>query len=313
MSPHPVFTVFTPTYNRAHTLHRVHDSLARQTYRDFEWLIVDDGSTDGTDAVVRDWIPKAAFAIRYIWQPNRGKHVAFNRGVRDARGELFLPLDSDDGCVPEALERLLFHWQRIPARRRPQFSAVTALCMDERGQRIGKRFPADVVDSDSLEMRYRFGITCEKWGFHRTDVLRQYPFPEGIVARWLPEGVIWSRIARTYKTRFVNEMLRIYHTDQPSLMRTATPATDAPATSFAQLTILNDELDFFLYQPLEFWRVAARYVRLSRHLDVPLREQVRKIRSPLGRLLWIAGIVPGLLLYMRDRRSARRAFGTRTA
>src|SRR5688572_23550113 len=104
------FTVFTPTHNRAHTLQRVYDSLRGQTFRDFEWLIVDDGSKDGTDRLAAAWARSADFEIRYRRQPNRGKHVAFNAGVRDARGELFLPLDSDDACVPRALERFIHHW-----------------------------------------------------------------------------------------------------------------------------------------------------------------------------------------------------------
>jgi len=316
MLSEPLFTVFTPTYNRAHTLHRVRDSLVLQTYRNFEWLIVDDGSTDDTEMLVRQWSAHSDFAIRYVKQPNRGKHVAFNRGVREARGELFLPLDSDDACVPNALERFVHHWNDIPAERRSAFSAVTALCMDEHGKVVGRRFPRDVTDSDSLEMRYRFKITCEKWGFHRTDVLRQYPFPEDIRARWVPEAVVWSRIARQYKTRFVNELLRIYIADQPSLMRCDTPATDAAATRFAQLMILNHELDFFWYQPLGFWITAARYARLSRHARTPLLEQVRDLTSPLARFLWLLGLAPGRALYYRDEWTTarrRRALTHRSA
>src|SRR5690242_19362698 len=102
----PLFTVFTPTYNRAHTIERVYRSLCTQNCRDFEWLVVDDGSTDGTEALIRQWQHEAEFPIRYFWQPNAGKHVAMNRGVAEASGSLFLTLDSDDACVPWALERL---------------------------------------------------------------------------------------------------------------------------------------------------------------------------------------------------------------
>ena len=95
------FTVFTPTCNRCATLPRVYASLAAQTFRDFEWLIVDDGSTDCTAALVDKWTAQADFPIRYLRQENRGKHIASNRAVREARGELFLVLDSDDACVPQ--------------------------------------------------------------------------------------------------------------------------------------------------------------------------------------------------------------------
>lgn len=91
----PTFTVFTPTYNRAHTLLRVFSSLQAQTFQDFEWLIVDDGSTDGTEELIKHWGSESHFPVRYFKQENRGKHVAFNRGVREATGQFFLPLDSD--------------------------------------------------------------------------------------------------------------------------------------------------------------------------------------------------------------------------
>src|SRR5229473_1606416 len=90
-----VFTVFTPTFNRSQTLSRVYEGLRLQTFRDFEWLIVDDGSTDGTKELVEKWQTESAFLIRYIYQENQGKPAAFNHGVQEARGELFVTLDPD--------------------------------------------------------------------------------------------------------------------------------------------------------------------------------------------------------------------------
>ncbi|MDP5238381.1 glycosyltransferase family A protein [Uliginosibacterium sp. 31-16] len=94
-----LFTVFTPTYNRAAVLY---DSLCAQTCRDFEWLIVDDGSTDDTRELVARWQSEAGFSIHYVWQKNGHKKTAMNRGAAEARGELFLTLDSDDACLPDA-------------------------------------------------------------------------------------------------------------------------------------------------------------------------------------------------------------------
>ena len=110
-----IFTVFTPTHDRAHTLVRVFSSLKAQTFRSFEWVIVDDGSTDKTETLVRSWISAVDFSISYHRQPQGGKHRATNRGVALAKGALFLTLDSDDACVPTALERLYHHWSQIPA------------------------------------------------------------------------------------------------------------------------------------------------------------------------------------------------------
>ena len=302
-----VFTVFTPTYNRAHTIERVYSSLEAQTFRDFEWLVVDDGSTDHTQALVEEWQRRADFPIRYIRQENRGKHIAFNSGVREARGELFLPLDSDDACVPHALERFRYHWESIPADQRHRFSAVTALCKDQYGNLVGSPFPSDVLDSNSLDIHYRFHVTGEKWGFHRTDVLREYPFPDP-GRTYVPEGIVWGKIARRYATRFVNDILRIYYVGAPSLMFGQRPARNAPGGRLQHLSLLNEHIDYLRVAPADFFVSAAHYARFSFHVGVPMHRQLQDLHTPQGRLLWSFALPAGWLLYRRDvRRSAAPA------
>src|SRR5437879_13793520 len=106
------FTVLTPTYNRAHLLEGVYRSLCAQTFRDFEWVIVDDGSTDGTRQLVASW--KSFFPIRYTWKPNGGPTSALNAGISAAAGEFIMQVDSDDRLVPHALERFDYRWKQIP-------------------------------------------------------------------------------------------------------------------------------------------------------------------------------------------------------
>lgn len=206
-----VFTVFTPTFNRARTLPRVYESLRAQTFRDFEWLIVDDGSTDETPSLVRRWVEEADFPIRYVWQENHGKPSAFNVGVAEAKGTLFLPLDSDDACIPRALERLLKHWNSIPAESQDLYSGVTVLCMKPDGEISGDRFREPVIDVCYPDLVAHRSGRGERWGFHRTDVLRQYPFPIFPGEKFVAEGVVWNRIARDYRLRLVDDPLRIYY------------------------------------------------------------------------------------------------------
>jgi glycosyltransferase involved in cell wall biosynthesis len=126
-----MFTVFTTSYDRAYTLHRAYESLKRQTFRDFEWLIADNGSSDNTQEVVKKWIEEADFPIRLIsWKKNVGIHGAINRGVQEARGEFFLGFDSDDECAPNSLEDLKKYWDLIPNDSKKSFSGVTARCVD---------------------------------------------------------------------------------------------------------------------------------------------------------------------------------------
>jgi glycosyltransferase involved in cell wall biosynthesis len=117
------FTVFTPTYNREHTLDRVYNSLKVQTYHNFEWLIVDDGSTDNTHDLVKQWQAEADLPLRYIYQNNKGKHTAYNLAAREAGGKFIICLDSDDGCIAEALARFKYHWDTIPEHEQDKFSS----------------------------------------------------------------------------------------------------------------------------------------------------------------------------------------------
>jgi len=299
------FTVFTPSYNAAATLPGVYGCLREQTFRDFEWLIVDDGSTDDTESLVAGWIDRGEFPIRYVRQPNRGKHLAINRGVAEARGELFLTLDADDLCVPQALERFKFHWDSVPPAERERFSAVTSLCQDEQGRVIGDRFPFDPTDSDSLEIYYRYGVRGEKWGFHRTDVLRQFPF-EDIGDKWIEEGVIWKRIARRYKTRYVNEPLRIYRRTFSGITK-ASPAKYAAGHAYSHRLTLNEDLGWFFRRPIFFARIGVHFVRYSLHAGVGPLAQLGQLETAGGKLLWLACAPLGGLVYLRDRWRDRRA------
>lgn len=301
------FTVFTPTYNRAHTLHRVYDSLKKQTFRDFEWVIIDDGSTDNTRKLIESWQKETDFPINYIWQENQGKHIAFNRGVQEACGDLLLPLDSDDSCVSTALERFKYHWDSIPENNRPKFSAVSVLCIDQYGNLIGDKFPGDTFDSDSLEMKYKYKIRGEKWGFHRTEILKNFPFPEIKGQKFIPEGIVWSAIAAKYRTRFVNEPLRIYWTDESGqsdqLTKSAAAAKKhAAGHALWHQSILNNEIGWFLYAPGQFLRSAVHYARFSFHSKTGALIQLKKLNNSFAKALWVIALVVGYLVYLNDEK-----------
>jgi len=302
-SPSHTFTVFTSTRNRAHTLERPFQSLLAQTFRDFEWLIIDNGSTDGTCELVERFQAEADFPIRYHWQVDAGKQGSMNRAVQIADGELFVTLDSDDGCVPTALERFKHHWDSIPEDERGGFTGVTVLCYDELGRLVGTPFPHDPTDSDSREIRYHYKVKGEKWGFHRTDVLREHMFPEipgysGLI----PFSFIWSEIARTYKTRYVNEPLHIYWQDQVvSLSRPTSRMDDAYGGMLETEAILNHDMVFFAEDPKEFVIKAIKYVRSSSHSGRGLRAQWTALSDPRGRVLWLAVLPMGWLAYRLER------------
>ena len=102
-----MITVFTPTFNRGHLIDTLYQSLLKQTNKDFEWIVIDDGSTDRTEAYFTEILAKHnPFEIIYRTQPNGGKHRAINAGVQIAKGELFFIVDSDDYLTEDAIEKL---------------------------------------------------------------------------------------------------------------------------------------------------------------------------------------------------------------
>lgn len=302
-TPQFTFTVFTPTRNRGHVLHRVYRSLQHQTFRDFEWLIVDNDSEDETAAIVALWQAEADFPIRYVRHENRGVHVSRVRAVAEAFGDLFLEFRSADSCMPEALERFRHHWLSIPESERDHFAGVTALAMDERGRIFGRPFPEDLIDSNPNELFYRYDLRGERWGFQRTDILRRYPLPviDGYTG-YLPEGIIWSRIGRHYQTRFVNEVLRVYWLDQPTSISNPTRFADNALGGMIETRdFLDHDVHWFSHDPFAALLRAAKYVRCSFHLRRGVIAQWRGLKHPAGRALWAVSVPLGIAAYLLDR------------
>lgn len=296
----PLFTVLTPTYNRASTLPRLYASLCRQSFQDFEWLVIDDGSSDDTRSLINTWQAEATLCIRYHYQPNAGKHVAFNVGVAEACGSWIAEIDSDDELLPQALETVIDAWHGIPAPERASFVGVTGLCLDDRGRIVGNRYPSDRFVADTLEAHYKYGVRGEKWGVHRRDVLQEFPFPVPPGLKYVPERIVWSRIARKYRTLYINEPLRIYHSGAPEEQLTKRRFASVAHTALLEhQCVLNSELQWFFVAPQQFLRSAVHYGRASLHLKRSSAEQLHSLRAK-ARWLWIVATPLAWLAYLRD-------------
>ena len=299
------FTVCTATFNRAHTLHRVFDSLKAQTFQDFEWLVIDDGSSDETETLIARWQSRTSFSIRYKYQQNQGKHIAINLGATLALGDLFVVADSDDAFLPNALEVFYEAWLAIPKTSRSDFVGVTGLCVTDDGRIIGDRFPEDILDTTSLEVSYRHRVDGEKWGFYRTDIIRQFPSPSIDGLSFFSESIIWHAIGRRYMTRFINKPLRIYKQDAGDQLTRRSPSDTAPAGVFYVITLNNDH-DYMFVAPMFFARIAAHGVRFALHRSESLTTQLSQLRQPKLKALWMIVFIPGLLLYLTDLISAKK-------
>lgn len=285
--PEFLFTVHTPTFNRAHTLKRVYDSLKAQTFTDFEWLIVDDGSDDNSDELISSFIESGEIPIRYFPKKHEGKPAAVMTAVEKARGELFLILDSDDSCVPDALETFSFYWLQIPLSEKDNFIGVTGHSQSQDHVLVGSRFPADILDSDGVEIKYRYKMKGEKWGFLRTEVLRKIPWPQIEHDEFVPEGVWWTQLAKHYKTRYINKILRTYYSDSGTnrLMDQKDPRRFPVGHMIWHRTILNDEISWFWHKPLAFFRSAIHFIRFSCYAERGLAEQWRMLSNYSARII----------------------------
>ena len=164
-------TVFTPTYNRAHTLGRTYESLCRQTCDDFEWLIIDDGSTDNTRELVEGWVSDKIIPIRYIYQENQGMHGAHNTAYRNIQTELNTCIDSDDWMPENAVECIVNYWKENGS---PEYAGLIGLDQTEDGSVIGSDFPKG-LKTTTLMGYYAAGGKGDKKLVYRTDVIKNYP------------------------------------------------------------------------------------------------------------------------------------------
>lgn len=204
------FTVFTPTYNRKYIIENLYHSLQRQSFKDFEWLVVDDGSADGTEELFSELCRECTeFPIRYIKTENGGKHRAINVGVKEAAGELFFIVDSDDYIVDDALETADKVEKSILSEEKNKFAGVCGLKGYDTNTAIGKTFTGDILDITTLE-RPAHGITGDKAEIFYTRVLKNYPFPEFDGENFITECVVWDKIAFDgLKLRFYNKIAMI--------------------------------------------------------------------------------------------------------
>ena len=203
-----MITIFTPVYNRAYIISDLYQSLCKQTSMAFEWLVIDDGSTDNIKTVIQQFIDEAKIDIRFFSQPNGGKHRAINRGVSLARGSLFFIVDSDDYLENFAVERIILYAASINE------DYIGGLCFRKKyyntGKIVGTPFPKQTILSDSLMMSYKYTATGDKAEVFKTEVLSKYPFPEIDGENFVPEALIWNRLSLKYKLLFIDEGIYLF-------------------------------------------------------------------------------------------------------
>ena len=198
-------TVFTPAYNRAHTLPRTYESLCQQKCKDFIWLIVDDGSQDNTAELVRLWQARDnGFEIRYIYKENGGMHTAHNTAYEHIDTELNTCIDSDDKLAPDAVEKILRKWDQVKDQG---YAGIIGLDADFEGKIIGKGFPEGLTETTVVGY-YAAGGSGDKKLVYRTDIINQYPpYPVFEGEKNVSLAYKYRLIDQTYKMDVLDEVL----------------------------------------------------------------------------------------------------------
>lgn len=240
-----MITIFTPAYNRANKLFKLFESLNNQTVINFEWVIVNDGSQDETEEVVKKFVSETKFKVNYIFQKNAGKHVAINRGVEAAKGDLFFIVDSDDYLPNNAIEIILNKYDI--QKNQIHFGGVAGRKTYFDGKMVGSNSRFEDIFSNAIDIRFKKSLQGDLAEVFLTKVLKEYPFPEIENEKFCPEALVWNRIAQKYKLLYFNE--NIYHCEY---------LPDGLTAKIVKIRMTSPKASMLTYSELESYKIPLK-------------------------------------------------------
>lgn len=296
MTLKPTLTVFTPTYNRGYTIHKCYESLKRQTYKNFEWLIYDDGSSDNTREIVENFIKENVINIRYYYGENAGKHVAINKGTDLAKGELFFIVDSDDYLTDNSLELIKEAWDSIAIDEKERFVGVSGKRYLVNKNNKDFNFRTKYYDADAIKFNLIDNNLQDKAEVYSTKILKKYKFPQFEGEKFMTEAVIWYKLAEDgYKIRWFNENIYIceYLEDGLSANFFTQRVNSIAGTcdSYNKLTSFNLPLKYKIRYKINYFRYGLN------------KYSIYKLSKDLYKKEFIfISIIIGYLMHIRDRK-----------
>ncbi len=189
-------TIFTPTYNRAYILPKLYKSLLNQSNKKFIWLVVDDGSTDETEMLVKEWIEEAKLCIQYIKQENQGKHIAHNTAVENCQTELFFCVDSDDYLLGHAVEMILEEYNFIKSK---EVSGIVSIRIKENMSPIGTEMPTKINYSSLTDLYQKYHLKGDTALVFKTKILQEFKFPQIKGEKFIGEEYVYCQIDEFFK------------------------------------------------------------------------------------------------------------------
>ena len=201
-----MITVFTPSYNREKELKQLYKSLLKQDFKNFEWLIIDDGSKDNTKEIVKKWKAEKKIKINYVYKTNGGKQSAYNLGLDKCKGDIFLCIDSDDVLKSNILNQIENDFKNIVNDNSIAGIAYLQSYISNKKKIIGSKFPTDDMICSYYEMYNKHKVTGDKLIVLKTSVAKKYYFPMIEGEKFVPEALIFNRISNDYKLLFINKV-----------------------------------------------------------------------------------------------------------
>lgn len=288
-------TIFTPVYNRAHTIRRTYESLCRQTCKDFEWLVIDDGSTDNTCHLVEGWKAEGLIPIRYVYQENQGMHGAHNTAYKNINTELNTCIDSDDWMPDDAVEKIVTFWKKYGS---DNVAGIIGLDATKEGKVIGTSFPME-MDKTTLMGFYRKGGKGDKKLVYRTSVVKNYPpYPLFEGEKYVGLSYLYMLIDQDYKLLTLNHPLVMveYQQDGSSVNMFKQYWNNPQGFAFLRREYMPYAQGFF-----ERLKVCVHYVSSS----IILKDWNFIKKSPL-KLMTVLAIIPGIILYLVIRYNIKK-------
>jgi glycosyltransferase involved in cell wall biosynthesis len=275
------FTIYTPVFNSAKFLDKVYKSLLKQNFKNFEWIIINDGSVDDSSKVINTFILEKKLVINFIdLKENIGFTKSMNLAVRESKGEFFLIFHSDDEMAENALQILNDEWENLNENEKLKLQGVKCLCNDQYGKIVGDLFPKNRWVGDMFDLIYKYKIYGEKWGFIKTNIMKEFPFPED--DKFVPESVVWFRQYKKYKALFINVPLRTYyvnHNPNSLMARTSGISKHPLSKRIQEIDFINLYFKRILRYPVLLIKIFTRFWAFSFSGKEKILCSLKKIES----------------------------------
>lgn len=291
-------TIITPTYNRLGGVKKLYNSLKKQINLNFEWLVVDDGSTDGTDKFVGILEQESCFPVKYIYKKNGGKHTALNLGIKTINSELTFIVDSDDIITEDAVDTIIKYHEKY--KNRKDICGYTFLREFPDGTINGKQFKTDQWITSYINARINSGdMLSDKAEVFRTNCLKECPFPEIPNEKFIGEDVVWIRLARKYNMVHINKAIYIGNYQDDGLTKNRRKNNIAsPRGCMIRATELMKP-DIEIKQRI---KASLQYVIYGKFAGLNTNELINNGQE---KSLIAISLIPGLLLYSKWKKDTK--------